>query len=925
MSTKSFIIIYLIFKKTFMHRLNLSIFTKKMLLNITLLSSLTILSTQKTFSQIITTIAGNGSANFTGDGGTASSSTLNLPYAITTANGNIYIADRNNQRIRKIDKNKVITTIAGNGIGTFSGDGGQATSASISNPYGLATDTFGNIYIADFSNNRIRKISTDGIISTVAGNGTATFNGDGGLATSASLNGPTGISVDLNGNIYIADYNNNRIRKVTITTGIITTVAGTGAIGFSGDGNLATSATFHNPYDVQVDKSGNLYIADFLNHRIRKVSTNGIINTFAGNGATGLGNGSFSGDGGLATSATLHGPTRLVIDTFFNVFIADYANHRIRKISTNGTISTIAGNGTAAFSGDGGLATSASINTPTGIALDSLGNLYIADLNNYRIRKVTNQVVPAVPSQIITTIAGTGSASFGGDGGTATSATLNLPYAVAVGSNGDVYLADRNNQRIRKINSSGIISTIAGNGIGTFSGDGGLATSASISNPYAIATDASGNIYFADWGNNRIRKIATNGIITTVAGNGTAGFSGDGSAATSASLNSPTGLCIDTSGNIYIADYGNNRVRKVSKNGIITTVAGNGIIGFSGDGSIATSANFYNPYDVAVDVAGNLYIADFLNHRIRKVSTNGIITTIAGSGATGSGNGSFTGDGSLATSATLHGPTRLALDTSLNIFIADYANHRIRKISSDGIISTITGTGTATYSGDGGLASLASINTPTGVALDASGNLYIADLNNYRIRKVTNAVLPLTLLSFTGQKQGNLINLKWVTTNEINTAAFIIQRSSDGVNFTNLSSVASKGNTSSQTDYTFIDGHPSSSKNYYRLKMMDKDGSFSYSSVIVFSLEDVSILGFKLSPNPARNYAQIQIASSKNEMVNIFVIDATGKTLLNQKNRLNIGINVISLNNISTLKSGLYYVITLINNETKTEKLLIAE
>jgi uncharacterized protein (TIGR03437 family) len=335
----------------------------------------------------------------------------------------------------------------------------------------------------------------------------------------------------------------------------------------------------------------------------------GTITTVAGNGTQG-----FSGDGGPATSASLYDPVGVTLDASGNLFIADDYHNRIREVSASGIITTVAGNGTNSFSGDGGPATSASLNFAPGVTLDASGNLFIADFDNNRIRKVS-------ANGIITTVAGNGSQGFSGDGGPATSASLYGPFGVALDASGNLFIADSENNRIRKVSTSGTITTVAGNGTyGVFSGDGGPATSASLNLPIAVTVDSSGNLFIVDAQNNRIRMVSASGIITTVAGNGTRGFSGDGGPATSASLFSPFGAAVDSSGNLFIADGNNNRIRKVSANGIITTVAGSGNQGFSGDGGPATSASLYLPNSVAVDSAGNIFIGDTGNNRIRKVS-----------------------------------------------------------------------------------------------------------------------------------------------------------------------------------------------------------------------------------------------------------------------------------------------------------------
>ncbi|MFB5761966.1 cadherin-like beta sandwich domain-containing protein [Paenibacillus medicaginis] len=336
--------------------------------------------------------------------------------------------------------------------------------------------------------------------------------------------------------------------------------------------------------------------------------------------------------------------------------------------ASSGAISTAAGNGTSGYSGDGGAATTAQLANPTGVATDSSGNLYIADYANNRVRKVDS-------SGNISTVAGTGSEGYSGDGRAATTAQLNNPFGVAVDNSGNLYIADFNNNRIRKVDSLGNISTVAGTGSEGYSGDGRAATTAQLAGPTGVAVDNSGNLYIADFMNNRIRKVDSSGNISTVAGTGENGYSGDGGAATTAQLSDPQGVAVDSSGNLYIADRGNNRIRKVDSSGNISTVAGTGEWGYSGDGGAATTAQLYYPFDVAVDSSGNLYIADAINQRIRKVDSLGNISTVAGTGEAG-----YSGDGGAATTAQLNNPFGVAVDNSGNLYIADFNNNRIRKV-----------------------------------------------------------------------------------------------------------------------------------------------------------------------------------------------------------------------------------------------------
>ena len=641
-----------------------------------LLTSLGLIIGISSQSQTISTVAGGG----VGDGLSAITVPISPSSIAVDASGNIYIIDGNlsitygNNRIRKINATTgIITTVAGNGALGYSGDGSAATSAALCDPSGIAVDKFGNLYIAESLNERIRKVNAaTGIITTVAGNGNQGYSGDGSVATSAQLDNPNGVAVDAAGNLYIADGNNNRIRKVNVTTGIITTVAGNGNQGYSGDGGAATSAQLAIAYQsgLAVDAAGNLYIADCDNNRIRKVNAaTGIITTVAGNGTQG-----YSGDGGAATSAQLDWPWGVAVDASGNIYIADEVNNRIRKVdATTGIISTVAGNGTWGYSGDGGAATSAKMNGPTGVAVNAAGSLFIVDHGSSIIRKVD------ATTGIITTVAGDTNGYFWGDGIAATSSKLDSPYGVAIDATGNIYIADEGNNRIRKVTAAtGIISTVAGNGTQGYSGDGDAATSAEMNRPGGVTLDAAGNLYIADIGNNRIRKVdAASGIITTVAGNGTQGYSGDGDAATSAQLNWPSGVAVDTTGNIYIADNANKRIRKVdAATAVINTVAGNGTYGYSGDGGPATLAQLNFPYGIAVNAAGDLYIADRQNNRIRKVdAATGTITTIAGNNF-----GGYWGDVGAATSISLNYPSSVALDAAGNLFIADEGNNRIRKV-----------------------------------------------------------------------------------------------------------------------------------------------------------------------------------------------------------------------------------------------------
>jgi trimeric autotransporter adhesin len=653
----------------------------------------------------LTVFAGKGYGGIGGAGGKATKAILDAPAGLgLDKKGNLFIADSGANHVWVVNastgilNNAAGNTTATNDIGGYSGDNGPATKAQLNSPQGVAADAPGNVFIADTLNNVIRLVNTKGIISTYAGNGTACADpttpcGDGGPARQANLNNPYGVVLDASGDAFIADFLNNRIRRVDRKTKTITTVAGNGtecfpSTGVCGDGGRAIQASLNNPSAVFVDAAGNLYIADRGHSRIRFVDANTqIITTVAGTGNFG-----FGGDGGHATSAFLDRPLGIFVDSAGNILIADTLNERIRQV-TAGVISTIAGGGSG---GDGHLATSAILAQPIALALNSSGDQFIADLSNNRIRRVNNT------THDITTVAGNGIVGYSGDNGPARRASLRGPEGDAIDSMGDVFIADSGNNVIRRVDgSTQVITTYAGI-FGSFCspptdacGDGGPATGASFAFPSAVAVDNSGNLFIADNGDNRIRRVdAATQIITTVAGDGNACLSstdpcGDGGLATSANLNGPFGIVVDASGNIFLVDSGDNRIRRVdatSQN--ISTVAFNGLPTFGGDGGPATGASMESPLEVAVDPAGNLFIGGGFDNVVQRVdAATGTIATVAGD-ATQPSTFGFSGDGAPATKAII-GNIGLAVDGSANLFIADIGNSRIRQVhlTPTGILS----------------------------------------------------------------------------------------------------------------------------------------------------------------------------------------------------------------------------------------------
>jgi hypothetical protein len=657
--------------------------------------------------------------------------------------GNLYFS--NDDLVYKLASSGVLTLVAGNGTEGFSGDGGPATSASITST-GIAVDVLGNVYIADPLDDRIREIvAATGIIKTIAGNGVAGFTGDGGPATSAELDGPQGLAVDALGNVFLTD-GNSRIREVVAFTGNIQTVAGNGTAGFSGDGGPAINAELNGPIALAFDHSGNLFVADSENQRIREIlANNQKIQTVAGNGVS-----AFSGDGGPAIGASLDQPLGVSVDIAGNVFIADSFNERIREVvATTGTINTFAGTGTGnactplaptppCISGDGGLAVDAGLATPTGVFVDSLENVYIADGN--RIREVF------ATDGIIETVAGNGTDDSSGDGGPATDAQLAGADSVFVDKAGNIFIAD--GARVRKVDGTGVITTVAGNGSASASpscsivdenflscepGQGGAATAVGI-DANSVYVDSDENIFIA--GGARLWEVnASTDSIQNIAGIGIGycqfapcPFLGDGGPATIADIDA-TGTYVDQTGDIFVTDSGNSAgytgIREITA-GVIKTVA-------KINGPEISTLN-----GLAVDTTGDMFVAE-------SGLPNGIVEVLANTGnavfAAGGGVIGFGGDGGPATSASFNWPEGVFVDNAGNIFIADTYNARVREVhASTGEISTVVGNGVAGFVGDGGPATEAELSQPMGVWGDRNGNLYIADSGNSRIRKVSGIV-----------------------------------------------------------------------------------------------------------------------------------------------------------------------------------------
>jgi len=645
---------------------------------------------------------------------------------------------------------QTVTTV----VGGDRGDGGPATKASLDFPGYVAQDSSGNLYVSEPYGQRIRKITPGGIISTYAGTGIAGYNGDNITATTAQLYFPTGLVFDSNGDLILADGGNNRVRKID-HSGIITTIAGTGVAGYTGDGGPAISATFNQPFVVTYDVPGNLYITDIGNCVVRFVNTSGIINTYAGNGVCGYG-----GDNGPATSANLNFPRGIVTDSHGNLYISDTDNFRVRMVAAiSKKITTFAGNGVDGFSGDGGPATSAEIGAPRALAFRN-NTLYIGRAGKQRVRTVP------LSTRIINTYAGS-NFGYDGDGLPLLSSQFAGMNGITFDLSGVLLVVDGGNGRVRKA-AGGVMKTVAGGYIG----DTKPANLASLVFPEAIAFDKSGNYYIVESDGNRVRKVSGTGTITTIAGTGVSGYSGDGGPGTAAQLWFPVGVAVDSSGNVFVADQFGFVIREIDTLGnintfsadanfggietmvvdsannlyaadtgacviwkitpaaVVTAVAGvDGTCGYNGDNISATTAYLNNPFGVALDARGNLYIADSNSNRIRRVATNGMITTVVGDGTCG-----FSGDGGLGTSAEVCFPEAVAVTGTGAVYLADTINLRIRKLAG-GTINTYAGTGISGFNGDGAALSV-NFDDPVALTLNSTGTLFMVDDVTERVRKI---------------------------------------------------------------------------------------------------------------------------------------------------------------------------------------------
>ncbi len=612
----------------------------------------------------------------------------------TSAGGKTYFSDVYFNQIYEITSTGTLVVVAGVGRQGFSGDNGPATAALLDSPAAMTVDPAGNLLFADNGNGRIRRITPAGTISTFA-----------------LIGGVTGMTFDGAGNLYFSVAGQHTVRRLS-ADGTDTIFAGTGTAGFSGDGGAATAAALNGPTGLRFDSDGNLFIADTQNHRIRRVTRAGVISSVVGDGVA-----RFTGDNGPATSASITQPTDIAFDAANTLYLVDQV--RIRAVSRQGIITTIAGGGVSYADGP---ATAAFLVSTNSLAFDSRGGLVVA--GNRQIRRILQTT--------ITSIAGVIPGGGFQDGLPATNVPLLDPNFVAVDSRGNILVADQADNRVRTISPAGLVSTLAGNGTFGNSGAGGQAAQAQVGAPRGLTFDSSGNLFISSFGT--IRRVTPAGILTIIAGGFGTGFMGDNGPAVNARFLDASGIALDSAGNLYIADSGNNRIRRITASSqTITTIAGGATPGFSGDGGPAALALLNAPRDVAVDRAGNIYISDTGNNRIRRIDSNGVITTVAGNGSA-----TFSGDGGPATAAGIGTSFSVVIDQAGNLYLQ--TGNRIRKVAAASQqISTIAGAAEGSFSGDGALATNARFDLPGGLALDASGNLYVCDRRNFRVRKLTAA------------------------------------------------------------------------------------------------------------------------------------------------------------------------------------------
>lgn len=637
------------------------------------------------------TLAGSPGTVVNSQDGNATSAQFDAPRGVAVDRaGTVYVADTTNNTIRRITSSGEVTTLAGT-AGQEGLVNGAGAAARFNEPFGLAVDDAGTLYVADASNNAIRKVTSSGVVSTLAGGSGAGSNDGAGSA--AKLDEPRGIALDTNGTIYVTDYDNHLIRKIT-TAGVVTTLAGQADQPGNADG-VGTAASFRGPMGISVSASGVVYVADTGNRAIRRITSDGLVTT-------------------LTSPGQLSEPRGITVDAAGVITVADYGAHAIRSIATSGAVATLAGTvGTPGTTDATGAA--ARFHFPSGLAATSTGVIYVADTDNDTIRAIA-------PGAAVTTFAGQAGRTSSTDGQGA-DARFDDPFAAAVDAGGVVYVADSAAHVIRRITPDGAVTTYAGSP-GAYGSADGTGAAARFYSPFGVAVDTAGNVYVADSFNHTVRKIAAGGIVTTLAGSAQSGGKTDG-AGTTARFDQPFGITVDANGTVYVSDATANTIRKITPAGVVSTLAGLAGTPGSADGA-GTSARFAVPYAVAVDTTGTVFVVDHGNHTIRKVTADGVVTTLAGTpGSAGSADGA-------GAAARFRYPSGVTVDREGNVFVADTDNHLIRQITPSGDVTTVGGSGNP--GSTDGVGTAARFFNPKGVAADAAGRIYVADRSNHTIR-----------------------------------------------------------------------------------------------------------------------------------------------------------------------------------------------
>lgn len=702
-----------------------------------------------------TTLAGNSPGDMDGAGNGARFSRPNA--TALDANGNVYIADTANHTIRKITAAGVVTTLAGSPHESGSADGSGAA-ARFNSPLDIATAPDGFIYVADSGNHIIRKVTPAGVVTTFAG-ASGFFGALDGSGTNALFDRPCGIAVGSNGSIYVVDTNSSTIRKIT-PNGTVTTFAGL-AGSYDGRDGTGANAHFDYPAGLDIDESGNLYVADRYNDLIRKITPAGVVSTYAGK------IGFLGDDDGPSDVATFSMPSDVTVDGMGNVYVLDQGRV-VRKITPAGDVSTFAG-AIGPFGSDDGIGDAARFYIPSGMAVTAAGTLYVADTLNSIIRKID-------PAASVTTLAG--STSPGGNDGTGTAARFSGSEGVAVDRAGNIYVADSENHAIRKITPQGVTTTLAGMP-GIAGSENGSGSAARFQTPRGLVVDASGIVYVADTFNHMVRKITPAGVVTTIAGTRASG-NADGTG-TAARFRLPHGIAVDSLGNLYVSDTNNHTIRKITPSAQVTTLAGTAGAAGSVDG-MGSAARFAFPRGLTCDGAGNVFVADTYNCAIRKITTDSSVTTLAGElGVAGNNDG-------LATTAHFFNLSGIAADLVGNLYVDDRGNSLIRKIASDGTVTTLAGA-LGQNGNQNGIGSAARFDYASGIAVDSVGRLYVADTFNNTVRIGRRA--PLSTLEMTVGANGHRF-----LTGSVSPSAEVQVMATDslGASFTLLATVAADEN-----------------------------------------------------------------------------------------------------------------------------------